>query len=157
MKKKENRLITKKGLDRLKAELDLRKNKLRREIADKLDEAKSIGDLSENSAYHAALEEYQMNEAKIAELRDLIPDLKVAPDKSGDSCVDIGDKVELEDIATGKEVLYTLVGEGEGDPLSNSVSSDSLVGKALIGGKKGDVINIRLPSGTKKYKILDLK
>ncbi|MDD3647358.1 MAG: transcription elongation factor GreA [Candidatus Dojkabacteria bacterium] len=154
--KDRKRVITQKGLDKLKNELNHRKVVLRKEIADKLDEAKAIGDLSENSAYTAALEDYQLNESKIKELTEQISSFVVAPDRTGDSKIDIGDKVRVKDLKSGKEIIFSIVGIGEGDPTSGRISSDSAVGKALTGKTVGDKIKVDLPVGQNEYEILEL-
>lgn len=153
---KDKKVITKSGLEKLKKELKNRINELRDEIANKLNEANQSGDRSENSAYTAALEEYQHNEVRIKELKELIKSLRIAPDKSGDSVVDIGDKIKVKDLESNLETEYTIVGSGEGDPLSGQVSSDSIVGSALLGSKKGDVVEVDLPNGSKRYKVLKI-
>jgi len=150
------KLITKKGLEKLKQELQNRSTAGREKIADKLDEAKGIGDLSENSAYISALEEYQFNEARIKELTEYVTNLKVAPDKSNDIFADIGDTVQVRDVTSKQKRSFTLVGEGEGDPLRGQVSVNSVVGKALVGKKVGDTVKISLPSGKKEYTIVKL-
>jgi len=155
MKKK--KVITKIGLKKLKKELAKRTGKLRDDIANRLDEANQSGDRSENSAYTAALEEYQHNEVRIRQLKELIKSLKVAPDKSGDSYVDIGDKIKVKDLGADKVIDYRIVGSGEGDPLKGLVSSDSVVGAALIGKCKGDTVEIDLPKGKRKLKIIDIE
>lgn len=151
------KLITKRGLEKLKAELKKRKNVLRSKIADKLDEAKALGDLSENAAYTGALEEYQLNETKINELEEQILSLEVAPNKSGDLKIDIGDKIILEDRENGKTIEYSIVGEGEGDPSCGQISVNSPVGKALAGKVVGEIVKISLVGGDKEYKILEVK
>jgi len=153
---KNTRFITKKGLEKLKKELKKRVNKMRDEIANRLDEANQSGDRSENSAYTAALEEYQHNEVRIRGLKELIKSLKVAPNKRGDLKIDIGDSIKVKDLDLDTKLEYTIVGEGEGDPLSGRVSSDSVVGSAFIGKKKGEIVKIELTKGIKKYKILEI-
>ncbi len=154
--KKQKKLITKDGLEKLKRELGKRESKVRKEIADKLDEAKKSGDLSENSAYISALEEYQMNEARIKELKKEIAEVKIAPNRSGDHIIDIGDRVKVKN-GDGNEIIYEIVGEKEGDPLENKVSASSLVGKKLVGKKKGDKVEVDLPKGKKKIEIVEVK
>jgi transcription elongation factor GreA len=150
------RLITKNGLEKLKAELRYRIGKIRNGIADSLNEAKNIGDLSENSAYTAAIEEFHHNEARIKELKDLINSLEIAPEKKEDEDVDIGDKVTLKDLVSFETVTYSIVGLGEGDPLKNKVSTDSIVGSAIIRRKVKEKIKIKLPKGEKEYEIIKI-
>lgn len=148
------KLITKKGLKKLRRELKKRETILRKEIADKLDESKGVGDLSENSAYIAALEEYQFNETRINELKELITKLKVAPDRSGDENIDIGDKVDVKDIESEKIRSFTIVGEGEGNPSEGMVSVNSVVGSALVGKSIGDRVKISLHVGEKEFEVV---
>lgn len=155
-KDRKKKFITKKGLEKLKAELKERTSVISKDIADKLDEAKAIGDLSENAAYTAALEEYQFNQTRISDLKDQIAKLEVAPDRSGDLKIDIGDKIEVKDLSRGKVLTYTIVGEGEGDPLNGLVSINSAVGLALVGKKVGQKVKVRLPVGETEYKILSV-
>lgn len=157
MNQKITKYITKDGLAKLEKELEHRVNVLRTEIADKLDHAKSMGDLSENSAYHAALEEYQHNEVRIKDLKALISTLVIAEDKHNDDFVDIGDTVIVEDTTTKKQETYKIVGQGEGNPIENQVSTDSLIGGALVGQKVGATVMIALPNGAKKLKVIELK
>jgi len=142
--------ITKEGLRKLREELDYRMTTLRKEIADKLDSAKSMGDLSENSAYHAALEEYQHNEVRIKDLKTQIPSLIIAENKGGDDTVDIGDTIEVEDLSSGRKIKYSIVGEGEGNPVMGQLSVNSAIGKALFGKKVGTTVKVELPTGTKE-------
>ncbi len=155
--KEEKKLITKKGLKKLKDELQKRMSVNRKDIADRLDEAKAMGDLSENSAYHAALEDYRKNELRIDELKELISSLRVAPNRRGDSKVDIGDKVRIKDIKSDKIIEYEIVGLGEGDPSLGQISSDSKLGSALTGKKVGERVKLDLPIGIKEYEILEVR
>lgn len=150
------KIITKEGYEKLEKELEKREGKLRKEIADRLDEAAQQGDRSENAAYTQALEDYQYNESRIKELKDLLGELEVAPDKSGDDKVDIGDSVVLEE-DDEKQIEYSIVGSGEGDPTSGMISADSAVGAKVIGKKKGDTFTVDLPQGEKKYTIKKIK
>ncbi len=152
----DKKLITKRGLQKLEEELNNRINVLRKEIANKLNEAAAIGDRSENTAYTQAIEEYQFNEARIKELKSLIRSYEVAPNKSGDLKIDIGDVVTLRD-ESGDERVYTLVGSGEGNPEKGYISSDSVVGSQIVGKKKGDKVRIILDKGEKIFEIIDVK
>lgn len=157
MMNKDKKLVTKEGFNKLKEELKNRMNKLRKEIADRLDEAKAIGDLSENSAYHAALEEYQFNENRINKLKGLISTLEIAPNKRGDASIDIGDQVKVRDLEGKKVITYSIVGLREGDPTKGQVSSDSIVGSALVGKKVGQKVKVKLPVGEKEYEIVEVE
>jgi transcription elongation GreA/GreB family factor len=89
-------------------------------------------------------------------LTEQISSFVVAPDRTGDSKIDIGDKVRVKDLKSGKEIIFSIVGIGEGDPTSGRISSDSAVGKALTGKTVGDKIKVDLPVGQNEYEILEL-
>lgn len=151
-------LLTKQGLKDVKAELHDRLTIQRKLIADKIELAAAEGDLSENAAYSAALEEQGMNEAKILELTDIVSNAIVSDDiKSGKNrVIDLGESFEAKNLKTGKTANYKLVGEGESDPLSNKISITSPVGSAVMHKKAGDEVEVKTPNGIIKYKILSL-
>jgi transcription elongation factor GreA len=153
----DKKLVTKKGLKKLEDELKMRVDVGRKKIANKLDEAKAIGDLSENAAYTAAVEEYHMNEVRIKELKDHINKSEIAPNKGGDAFIDIGDTIRVKNVSTGKTITYEIVGVGEGDPVKGQVSADSAVGSALIGKRVGGKVKVHLPRGDQELEILDVK
>lgn len=156
MKIKEKKLITKDGLKKLKEELKKRQTEIAAEIAERLDKAKAQGDLSENSAYISALEDFQLNQSKIKELKNLIANVEIAPDKQGDSVIDVGDEIEIQD-ENGDCFTYKIVGLNEGNPSKNLVSVDSILGKSLVGKREGETVSVQLPMKVKKYKILAIK
>lgn len=151
-------IFTKEGLQKVKEELDRLKNEVRKEIAEKLAIAKEFGDLSENAAYTAAIEQRDMNEAKIAELEDTINNaVTVKTDsKNSDGKVSIGDHVYLEDPDGGK-LDFQIVGTGETDIVKKKFSANSPLVEAIIGHKAGDKVEINLPTGKKTYKIVKVK
>lgn len=151
-----NRYITtKQGLDKLIIELKERKESFRKTIADKIEKATALGDLSENASYTAALEEQQMNEAKIAELDDLIKNAEVKKLARTDAKVDLGDTVTLED-ASGKKVVFTLVGEQETSPKDKKYSLSSPLGAAVFEKKLKSEVTVSLPAGKKKFKLVKI-
>ena len=134
-------------MEKLKEELKEREGNLTKKIADTLNEMRSQGDLSENDGYTMAVEEQNINEARIRELREKIKNAKIVKGDNKDM-VNIGDTVTLE----GKKTLtYTLVSEDEANPLEGKISHFSPLGKEIVGKKKGDMI--LFPNGEDKYKI----
>jgi transcription elongation factor GreA len=151
-----NRYITtKQGLEKLIIELKERKESFRKTIADKIEKATALGDLSENASYTAALEEQQMNEAKIAELEDLIKNAVVKKLARTDAKVDLGDTVTLED-QSGKKVVFTLVGEQETSPKDKKYSLSSPLGAAVFEKKLKSEVTVSLPAGKKKFKLVKI-
>ncbi len=147
--------ITQDGLDDLKKELEVRKEKLK-ETADRIDEARQQGDLSENAAYTMALSEKELNEAKIKELEDKISESVVVTGNSSNDKVDIGEKVVLRRLSDDQKFTYELVGAAEADPSSGKISIDSPLGRALGNKKKGDKAKVDLPSGEEVFIIEEI-
>ena len=144
--------MTKEGLEELKKELEARKEKLK-EIADRIEEARQQGDLSENAAYTMALSDKEMNEAKIAEIEDKINKAEVISADSKNTKIELGEKVMLRKLSDGSKIEYEVVGASESDPTSGKISIDSPIGMALAGKKKGDKIKVSLPNGEEVYEI----
>lgn len=147
--------LTKKGLQELKNELHQRITTIRKEIADRIEEATKQGDLSENAMYSAALDDQQMNETKIMEITDIVQNAVVKATKNNGK-VDMGEFVEVLDISADKKYKYQLVGEEEANPLENRISITSPIGDALMHSAVSDVVEVELPGGTKKYKIISI-
>lgn len=146
--------FTKEGLAKLASELQELESVKKPESLEKLQRARSMGDLSENSAYTAARDELSLLEGRIQELQEVIRNAEVVESVAGDT-VGIGTKVTVE-INNDVEDIH-VVGEFEADPMNKKLSYTSPIGKALIGKKVGDVIQIEIPSGVIKYKILSIK
>ncbi len=147
--------VSKEAFEKLKEKLDFLKNVERRRIANKIKEAMSLGDLSENSEYQAAKEEQALNESKIAELEDLLRRAVFIKKSKDNSMVSVGSKVEVE--KSGKKFNFTIVGPAESDPENGFISNESLLGKTLLGKKKGETVSIKLPNDQEiKYKIIDI-
>jgi transcription elongation factor GreA len=140
-------LLTPEGLEKLKAEIEYLSNDKRREVAERIKEAREFGDISENSEYDDAKNEQAMLEARIASLEDKLRSASVinAAELSPD-LVRVGSAVTVKD-DTGKTIEYTIVGSTEANPGENKLSNESPVGKALLGHKKGDTVIVQLPSG----------
>ena len=141
-------LLTPEGLDKLKAEIEYLSNEKRREVAERIKEAREFGDISENSEYDDAKNEQAMLEARIASLEDKLRSASVidASELSSD-VVRVGSAVSVKDEGSGKSQQYTIVGSTEANPSENKLSNESPVGKALLGNKRGDVVTVTLPNG----------
>ncbi len=150
----EEEYLTKKGLEKLKQELEYRKNEKRNEIRQRIEEAIKLGDLSENAEYHEAKDDQGFNEARIRELVEIIKKSIVINNNRDKSTISIGDTIKTG--YDGKEKEFTIVGPSESDPLQGLISNESPIGKAFIGHKKGDVVEVETPSGIIKYKILSI-
>ncbi len=146
--------LTKEGLETLKAELtDLRDVK-RPRLVDRLANARSQGDLSENSDYQSAKEELEFLDGRIEELEEVIKTASVAPAvKSGG--VDVGTKVTVK--VNGKEIVFNIVGDWEADPVNKKISHESPLGRALVGKKVGDKVEVEAPAGKVHYEILAIE
>ena len=147
-------LLTPEGLDKLKAEIAYLSNEKRREVAERIKEAREFGDISENSEYDDAKNEQAMLEARIATLEDKLRSASVIDASELDNnVVRVGSVVNVKDDA-GKALQYTIVGSTEADPSQNRLSNESPVGAALLGRKNGDTAKVQLPNGkTRELKI----
>jgi transcription elongation factor GreA len=151
-------VLTKKGLDELKAKIEFLQNDRRREVAARIKEAREFGDISENAEYDDAKNEQAMLEHKIAQLEERLANARVIEKRDVDlSVVSIGAKVRLKDLDANQTVEYTIVGSAEANPTELKLSNESPVGKAIIGKKKGETVEVSAPRGSLKYKILDIK
>jgi transcription elongation factor GreA len=148
--------LTKEGYENLKNELDQLLNSERRAVAEKIKTAKEYGDLSENAEYSDAKEQQSFVEGRILEIEHMIKNAEVI-DESHLSCdtVNVGCTVHLE--ASEKELIYRIVGSAEADPKKGFISNESPIGKALIGKRKGEEVEVAVPAGTTKYKINKIK
>ncbi len=152
-------LVTKEGLKKLKEELEHLKTVRRQEVANRLKEAISYGDLSENSEYEEAKNEQAFVEGRIIELENKIKNAKIISEKKTDArrgkSVEIGSTVTVHNKADGDaHEKYTIVGSTEADPLEQKISNESPLGKALLGKHKGDIAEVESPSGRSKYEII---
>ncbi len=153
----EETLVTKEGLKKLKEELEHLKDVRRKEVAQRLKEAISYGDLSENSEYEEAKNEQAFVEGRIIELDRKIKNAKIITEKDGKvKEVNIGSSVSIREVTSGEEeeTTYTIVGATEADPFDHKISNESPIGKALLTRIKGDVIKVQTPSGILEYEIL---
>jgi transcription elongation factor GreA len=143
-------ILTPEGLEKLKEEIEYLSTTKRREVAERIKEAREFGDISENSEYDDAKNEQAMLEARIATLEDKLRSASVIDAKElTPDVVRVGSQVQVTD-DKGKEFTYTIVGSTEADPSANRLSNESPVGKALVGRKKGDNVKVVLPSGKQR-------
>ena len=149
-------LLTEQGLREREEELSNLKNVRRKEIAQKIKEAREQGDLSENAEYDAAKDEQRDIEARIEEIEQILKNSEVIDEDSLDKeTVNFGGTVHIKDIDSKEEYKYMIVGSTEADVLNGKISNESPIGKALIGRKAGQTVIVNTPSGTFNYKILD--
>jgi transcription elongation factor GreA len=151
-------ILTPEGFEKLKDEIEYLSNDRRREIADRIRVAREFGDIAENAEYDAAKNEQAHLEARIAMLEERLKNARVVTKKeikSGE--VSIGTKVRLRDVKAGKTVEYHIVGSAEADPASNKLSNESPVGRAIMGRKKGETVEVAAPRGKMTFKIMDIK
>lgn len=151
-------ILTEEGLKSLETELqDLKVNR-RKEVAQKIKEAREQGDLSENAEYDAAKEEQRDIELRIEEIDKILKNAELVVDDDIDSSViNIGCFVKIKDMELKEEMEYKIVGSTEANSLKGKISNESPVGKALIGAKKGQTVEVETPTGMIKYKILEIK
>ena len=151
-------ILTQEGFDKLEEELNYLKTEKRTEIAERIKVARGFGDLSENSEYDEAKNAQAENEQQIAELEAKIRHAKVIDSKEIDTkTVQIGNTVKLYDEEFEEEIEYTIVGSTEVDLTENKISNESPIGKALLGRKKGEVVDVDAPDGIIKFEILAIK
>jgi len=148
--------VTKEGLKKLKDELEHLKETRRREVAQRLKEAISYGDLSENSEYEEAKNEQAFIEGRILELEHKIKSAKIITDKSDrlGKEVNIGSTVTVRDLSGNEEQAYTIVGATEADPFDFKISNESPIGKALLSHVRGDEVKVHTPSGIVQFEIV---
>ncbi|MFA5420589.1 MAG: transcription elongation factor GreA [Patescibacteria group bacterium] len=152
----DNKIITQEGYDKLRSELDLLTTVKRREIAERIEKAKELGDLSENAEYSEAKDAQALNEGRILELMDTIKNVEVFNDSSKErGKVGIGSTVKV--LFNGKEKEFTIVSFNEADPIGGKISNESPLGTAFLGKKKNDVFTVITPRGEVEYKIIDIK
>jgi len=143
------------GLEKLKEEMETRRKITRKEIAERISDAKELGDLSENFEYHDAKEQQALNEGRILQLEAMIVDAAIVEQQSGGDVIELGSTFVVD--LDGNQKKFELVGFAEADPISGKISNDSPLGKNFIGCKTGEVVKVTVPSGTKQYKIVEIK
>ena len=150
-------IVSHEGLSKLQQELEHLKTVKRKEVAQAIQKARAYGDLSENSEYDEAKNEQAEIEGKIAHLEETLENAIVLDDSElGTDKVNVGNKVTVHNIDEDEETEYKIVSTAEADPMMFLISDDSPLGKALIGQKKGDSINVETPMGIVKYTITNI-
>lgn len=151
-------ILTYEGLKQLEDELHDLKVYRRKEVAQKIKEAREQGDLSENAEYDAAKEEQRDIEARIEEIDKILKNAEVVVEEDVDaSVINIGCTVKIRDVELKETMEYKIVGSTEANSLKGKISNESPVGRALIGAKKGQTIGVETQVGVIKYKIMDIK
>ena len=151
-------LLTPEGYEKLKQEIEYLRGDRRREVADRIRIAREFGDIAENAEYDDAKNEQAMLEHKIAQLEERLLNAKVIDTGEVDtSVVSIGSIVRLRDVERKETVEYHIVGSAEANPSASKLSNESPVGKAIMGHKKGEVVEVAAPRGSLKFKILEIK
>ena len=155
-------ILTPEGYKNLQEEIELLSTVRRREVAERIRIAREFGDIAENAEYDSAKNDQAHLEARIAMLEERLKNSRVvtkkeinAAQKSGE--VSVGTKVKIRDMSSNKTFEYHIVGSAEANPAEMKLSNESPVGKAIMGHKKGDVVEVAAPRGAMKYKIMEIK
>jgi transcription elongation factor GreA len=151
-------VLTPDGYKKLQEEIELLSTTRRREVAERIRIAREFGDIAENAEYDAAKNDQAHLEARIAVLEERLKNSRVVTKKemrSGE--VSVGTTVRLKDMSSNKTVEYHIVGSAEANPAEMKLSNESPVGKAIMGCKKGDVVEVSAPRGALKFKIMEIK
>ena len=150
-------ILTREGLEQLEEELENLRSVKRTEVKERLKEAIALGDLSENSEYDDAKNEQAFMEGRILELEKMIRNAKVIEDDvQQEGVISVGSLVKVKDIEFDEINEYRLVGTVEADPMNNRIANESPVGRALLGHRAGDVIDVEVPAGIIKLEILEI-
>lgn len=149
--------LTKEKYDELTKELDHLKKVRRREVAESLEYAKSLGDLSENAEYHEARDLQATIEDRIAHLEQILKSSKIITNQHSADSVSVGSAIKIRNEKNGSEQTYTIVGAEEADIDSNKISIKSPLGANALGKKKGDKFSFTTPSGEVFYKVVEIK
>ena len=150
-------LLTQEGYDKIVAEHEELVSVRRKEVSERLKEAISYGDLSENAEYDSAKDEQAELEERIVKLENMIRTAKIIDEKDmSNDFVGVGLKVKIKDMGSGENMEFTIVGSTEADPFAGRISNESLVGQHLLGKKKGEIAEIVVPDGVLHYKVEDI-
>ena len=151
-------ILTKEGYNALKKEIEDLSTRRRREVAERIKTAREFGDIAENAEYDSAKNEQAMLEARIAKLEERLAAARVIEKRDiSKDVVSVGSTVRLRDVDAKQTVEYRIVGSAEANPAESKLSNESPVGKAIMGHKKGDVVEAPTPRGAKKFKIMEVK
>lgn len=149
-----DQIITQEGYDKLKSELELLKTTKRKEIAERIQVAKDMGDLSENAEYSEAKDAQAFNEGRIAEISHILKNLTIVKNGHSKGFVGMGSKIIVESNGKRKELL--IVSFNEADPIAGKISNESPLGKALVNKSKGSKVSVETPRGRVEYEIIDI-
>jgi transcription elongation factor GreA len=151
-------LLTPEGLKRLKEEIEYLTTDKRREVAERIKHAREFGDIAENSEYDDAKNEQAMLEQKIAQLEERLTRARlIEKEDVPKGVVGVGMRVRLKDMSANETIEYVIVGSAEANPAEQKLSNESPVGRAILGRKKGETVEVAAPRGSLKYKIMDVK
>lgn len=150
-----DQIISQEGYDKLKKELDYLQNVRRREIAERIQKAKDMGDLSENAEYAEAKEEQAFNEGRIIEISQIMKNLVVVENGRNKDFVGMGSYVSV--VSNNMEKQYQIVSFNEADPLNNKISNESPLGRAFLNKKTGDTVIVITPKGETEYTIVKIE
>ena len=151
-------ILTQEGYEKLKEEIEFLKTDKRREVAERIRVAREFGDIAENAEYDDAKNEQAMLEHRIAQLEERLLNARVIDTGDVDtSVVSVGSRVRLKDVDANETVEYHIVGSAEANPAEQKLSNESPVGRAIIGRKKGETVEVSAPRGALKFKILEIK
>ena len=151
-------ILTPEGFKKLKQEIEYLSSDKRREVADRIRVAREFGDIAENAEYDDAKNEQALLEHRIAVLEERMRAARVIEKKDiAKDVVSVGSKVRIRDVAAKETFEYHIVGSAEANPAENKLSNESPVGKAIIGKKKGEVVEVSAPRGSFKFKIMEIK
>ena len=151
-------ILTPEGYEKLKQEIEYLSTEKRREVADRIRVAREFGDIAENAEYDDAKNDQALLEHRIATLEErLIAARVIKKGEVSSEAVSIGSKVRLKDMDANETIEYHIVGSAEANPAEHKLSNESPVGKAIIGKKKGEVVEVAAPRGSLKFKILEIK
>ena len=149
--------LTPEGLKKLEADLNYAKTVKRKDVAEKIKQALAFGDISENAEYDQAKNEQGQLEAEINKIEDMLRNAKIIDENDiTTDKVSVGSKVKVLDFEFDEEMEYTIVGSAEANPYNGRISNESPVGKALLGGKKDDIVDVNVPDGIVKFQIIDI-
>ena len=150
-------LLTQEGYDKIVAEHEELVSVRRKEVSERLKEAISYGDLSENAEYDAAKNEQAELEERIFKLEDMMKKAKIIKEEDmSNDFVGVGSRVKVHDEDNGDDMEFTIVGSTEADPFAGKISNESLVGQNLLGSKIGEIVEIIVPDGTLHYKVEEI-
>ena len=150
-------VLTREGLEKIEKELAFLKSVKRKEIAGRIKQAISYGDITDNSEYEDAKNEQAFVEGRIATLEKLLRHARILEKTDeGNGFVTLGSTVQIKDLELDQEYTYTVVGTAEADPSNSKISNESPVGKAILGLSVGDEVEVKVPAGSVKYKVIEI-